>query len=505
MILTLVMPLNTSHILAVPRRVANILRVLGLLLVAVQLLGCPARATILWSEPGARVVHETGAGVDILGGKVKRDDKANDVLYFKFHVDPISDVDSETYFAGMQFFEGGQERLGVGNALEAWGYSAFNTAETGLSNRIPGEFNFNSAHPEPANLGLFWPYELVRKGHERTIVFKVQYVPGGEDLVTVWLEPDLSRGASEKSQPENITTKFKAKATFDEIRLRHERGPKNPDAGHGWNFSDMAVATSFEDFVVVRFWQTWWFLTLVAAGVLIGVGATVRILEQKKFRHQLERAEQASVLERERARIAQDLHDDLGSSLTRISLLCGLLRADRENPDQVKAHATKLAHSADQTVRALEEIVWAVRPGSDSLQSLVDYIAHFASELFEGTTTRCRLDLPHDLPARPLPPEMRHNIFLIVKEALTNALKHASAREVNVQAKVAAGALEISIQDDGKGLKATTPKVEGKRHGLENMRQRSEIIGGALTWQLSPGGGTCIRLSVPLPERPAGG
>ena len=89
-------------------------------------------------------------------------------------------------------------------------------------------------------------------------------------------------------------------------------------------------------------------------------------------------------------------------------------------------------------MRALEEIVWAVRPGSDSLQSLVEYIAHFANELFEDNPTRCRLDLPHDLPTRPLPPDMRHNIFLIVKEALTNALKHAGAKEVRVQAKVSA-------------------------------------------------------------------
>ena len=203
----------------------------------------------------------------------------------------------------------------------------------------------------------------------------------------------------------------------------------------------------------------------------------------------------------ERARIAQDLHDDLGSSLTRISLLSGLLRADKDNPDQVEVHAAKLTQSADQTVRALEEIVWAVRPGSDSLQSLVDYIAHFASELFEGTATRCRLDLPHDLPVRPLPPDVRHNIFLIVKEALTNALKHASAAEVNVQAKVASGVLEINIQDDGKGMMAPTPKVEGKRHGLENMRHRAKTIGGVLASQFSPGNGTCIRLTVPLPDR----
>ena len=474
-------------------------RIFALLLVGAHLLADQACATILWSEPGARVVHETGEGVDILGGKVKRDGKAGDALYFKFHVDPISDVASEPYFAGFQLFESGQERLGVGNALEAWGYSAFNTSEMGPSNKVAGEFNLNSAHPEPANLGLFWPYEDVHHDVERTIIFKVQYIPGGDDRVTVWLEPNLGRGATDKNQPEKITTQFKAKATFDQIRLRHDGG------GNGWIFSDMAIATSFSDFVVVRFWQTWWFITLAAMSVLVGVGTTVRGVEQRKYRLQLERAEQASALERERARIAQDLHDDLGSSLTRISLLSNLLRADKDNPDQVEAHATKLTQSADQTVRALEEIVWAVRPGSDSLQSLVDYIAHFANELFEGTATRCRLDLPHDLPARPLPPDVRHNIFLIVKEALTNALKHASAREVNVQAKVALGMLEISIQDDGRGFTPPAPKVEGKQHGLVNMRQRAEAIGGMLALQFSPDKGTCIQLKVPLPDRPVAG
>jgi len=205
-------------------------------------------------------------------------------------------------------------------------------------------------------------------------------------------------------------------------------------------------------------------------------------------------------LERERARIAQDLHDDLGSSLTRISLLSGLLRTDKDNPDQVEAHAIKLSQSADHTVRALEEIVWAVRPGSDSLQSLVDYIAHFASELFEDTHTRCRLDLPHDLPALRLPPDFRHNIFLIAKESLTNALKHASAKEVHVQAKISANGLEIIVQDNGKGFDMNMPPEEGHRHGLGNMQQRAENLGGKLTCQCSPAEGTTIQLIVPLPN-----
>ena len=475
------------------------------MLVAMNLLAISADATILWSDEAARVVRNTGPGEDNLGGKVKRDDKASDVLYFKFHVDPISDLASEPYFAGFQLFEGNQERLGIGNAMEAWGYSAFNTSQMGLSNRVPGEFNLNSAHPEPAHLGRFWPYEDVHRGVERTVVFKVQYIPGGDDIVTAWLDPDLGRGVTEKNQPENITTQFAAKATFDQIRLRHGTDVKDHDDGNGWIFSDMAIATSFDDFVVVRFWQTWWFFTLAAAGVLVGVGTTVRVVEKKKYQHQLQVAEQSSALERERARIAQDLHDDLGSSLTRISLLSGLLHADKDNPEQVQLHATKLAQSADQTVRALEEIVWAVRPGSDSLQSLIDYIAHFANELFAGTVTRCRLDLPHDLPARALPPEMRHNIFLIVKEALTNALKHASAREVNLQAKFASGALEICVDDDGKGISPPSPKIEGKRHGMENMRHRATTIGGTLEWKSSANQGTRILLTVPLRERSVAG
>ncbi|MFZ0826688.1 MAG: sensor histidine kinase [Verrucomicrobiia bacterium] len=482
-----------------PRPTAASCRLPALLLMVAPLLVLPARATILWQDNGARVVRNTGPGEDNLGGKVKRDNTANDALYFKLHVNPLSDVASEPYFAGFQLFEGNAERLGVGNAEEAWGYSAFDTAETGPSNKVTGEFNFKSAHPEPSHLGLFWPYEVVHQGVERTIIFKVQYIPGGDDLVTVWLNPDLGRGATDKNQPENLTTTFKANARFDQIRLRHDGG------GNGWIFSDMAIATSFNDFIVVRFWQTWWFIAINAMSLLVGVGVTVRFFEKRKYQLRLQHAEQKHALERERGRIAQDLHDDLGSSLTRISLLSSLLRADKDHPDQVEAHAIRLSQSADQTVRALEEIVWAVRPGSDSLQSLLDYITHFASELFEGTPTRCRLDLPHDLPALPLPPDFRHNIFLIVKEALTNALKHASAREVHVQAKISANRLEISVQDDGTGFITVTPKTEGKQHGLNNMQRRAEDLGGKLTWQYSPGKGTIVELAVPLPNPPAPG
>jgi signal transduction histidine kinase len=159
-----------------------------------------------------------------------------------------------------------------------------------------------------------------------------------------------------------------------------------------------------------------------------------------------------------------------------------------------------LSQSADQTVRALEEIVWAVRPNSDTLQSLVDYIAHFATELFEGTATRCRLDLPHDLPALRLPPDFRHNVFLIIKEALTNALKHAAAHEVHIQAKVSDQLLEICVQDDGTGMDPARPTADVTQHGLKNMRQRAEDMRGTCQWKSSPGRSTHVKLTVPLPK-----
>jgi ligand-binding sensor domain-containing protein/signal transduction histidine kinase len=250
--------------------------------------------------------------------------------------------------------------------------------------------------------------------------------------------------------------------------------------------------------VMAHFWQAGWFIGVVAIGLIGTVAGATRVLEKRKLHRQLQRAEQERALERERARIAQDLHDDLGSSLTRISLLSDLAKADKDSPVQVEAHVDKISQSAAQTVRALEEIVWAVRPGSDSLQSLVEYISHFANEMFESGPIRCRLDLPQELPARMLPPEVRHNIFLIVKEALTNALKHSGAREVHVRATASDTRLGIIVQDDGNGFEVQPQ--DGHRHGLDNMRRRAKAIGAELELVAAPQKGTTVRLLAPLPS-----
>jgi len=204
------------------------------------------QAVVLWSDLGTTLIHDTGTGFDVLGGAVKEDDSSTNTLYFKVHIDPLSDASTEEYFAAFELYESDKERLGIGNALKAWAYSAFRADASGQSHGGADYIDLHSSRPEPATPGTSIIYENPHRGIECTIVFKVQYVPGDDDLVTVWLNPDLGPGASEQAQPENLITRFKANASFNEIHLRHGGG------GDGWIFSDMAIATSFNDFVAMN-------------------------------------------------------------------------------------------------------------------------------------------------------------------------------------------------------------------------------------------------------------
>ena len=202
----------------------------------------------------------------------------------------------------------------------------------------------------------------------------------------------------------------------------------------------------------------------------------------------------------ERERIACDLHDERGSSLNYISMsVSDLGRSRGGDAEQLKARLEKVSAFAVRTARSLDEIVWAVNPQNDSLRSLVEYLTQLARELFEDTGIRCRFQIQADLPALPLPPEMRHHLFLTVKEALNNALKHAHATEITLGANTAGRQMEIFIQDNGTGFEAATVTAAGERNGLKNMRRRIEKLGGRLTVETKPGGGTTIRLTVSYP------
>jgi hypothetical protein len=186
-----------------------------------------AAAGVLYSYAGPTVFNETGEGTNLPGMTLSRAAAATDTLYFRYTViNPASNITNENYYAGMNLYEGTTGRLGVGNNWGAWAYSAWGTAT--------GDRDLKSSTPEPSAT-----YQMVRATDTTTFVVKVQYVAGGNDNVTVWLNPNLALG--EGGQSASLTTTFAADASFNELHLREGAG------GAGWNFSNVIVADSAAD------------------------------------------------------------------------------------------------------------------------------------------------------------------------------------------------------------------------------------------------------------------
>lgn len=201
-------------------------------------------------------------------------------------------------------------------------------------------------------------------------------------------------------------------------------------------------------------------------------------------------------LERLRTSIATDLHDELGTRLTRIGLLSEMVERQTEEAHPAKSQVTQISAMTREMVRTMDEIVWAVNPRNDTLEDLANYIFHFTQEFFRHASVRCRLDIPADLPPLRLTTEIRHNLFLAVKEALNNVVKHAQAMNVRVTLKLDAAVLSIVVQDDGRGFAPDSQRPGG--NGLRNMQQRLESIGGRAEVETEAGKGTTVRFQTKL-------
>ncbi len=201
-------------------------------------------------------------------------------------------------------------------------------------------------------------------------------------------------------------------------------------------------------------------------------------------------------LERLRVQIAADLHDDVGSRLTKVAMLTELVERQTSGEDRNKPQIQKIAGTTREVIQAMDEIVWTINPKNDTLDNLANYIFQYAQEYFQNTGVRCRLHLPARLPDLPLSTEERHNLFMAFKEALNNVLKHAGATEVKVELSVESERIHISIVDNGCGFVQNGSPAAG--NGLNNMKRRLGQIGGRLRLESQPGSGTKIEMEAPL-------
>jgi signal transduction histidine kinase len=275
------------------------------------------------------------------------------------------------------------------------------------------------------------------------------------------------------------------------------------DSDGVWNETGASLAVT----VARHFWQTWWAIGLGSLGLLVAVGATVRLLEKRKLHNRLIRLEQEKALERERTRIAQDLHDEMGAKLCRISFLSENARRGDNMPVDLQHHIASISDASREVLHSLDEIVWAVNPQNDTLEHMASYIAHYAEEYFQMTGIECELDIPAQLPPHPLSSQVRHHVFLAVHETFTNVLKHSAATRAKVTMSCNATTFEISASDNGNGFDPLARKSGSdttsaeSRDGLQNMRRRLADIGGYCQVESEPGKGTTVRFVVPLSRR----
>jgi signal transduction histidine kinase/ligand-binding sensor domain-containing protein len=257
-------------------------------------------------------------------------------------------------------------------------------------------------------------------------------------------------------------------------------------------WSEQTAAFSLK--VLPHFYEAWWFWPGIALSALVAVAVAVRQVVVRRLHRQLEELERQRAVERDRARIAKDIHDDLGAGLTQITLLSELARRE-PSPE---GHLDRISDSARTLTRRIDEIVWAVDPQHDTLNGLMDYISAFTEDFLRTADIRCRMDMPAALPALHLPAELRYNLFLALKEALNNVVKHSRATEVRLGLRLENNAFTLVIQDNGQGI---TPAVDnGERlvggHGLANLEKRLAAIGGRCVVQSTASQGTRIELAV---------
>ena len=243
-----------------------------------------------------------------------------------------------------------------------------------------------------------------------------------------------------------------------------------------------------------NFWETAWFFISVG-GLIVAIAVGIGWLAaRRRMKERIQALKVHNAREGERSRIARDLHDDLGASLTEISILAALAAEDA-GKTPLQAPLDQLSVKAKHAVGSLDEIVWAANPREDTLRSLIDYIAAFAREFLDIAHIPLRLDVARGIPDLPLTTSQRHGIFLTAREALNNIVKHSAATEVMLRITLEDHLLEIRIEDNGTGFELDY--AEGG-NGLVNLKQRMRDAGGDCRIETRRRQGTSVVLTLPL-------
>lgn len=261
-----------------------------------------------------------------------------------------------------------------------------------------------------------------------------------------------------------------------------------------WHASDRVLRLR----VVPRLWERRWLQTTVGGLLAAILAGTYLWSQRRKYRLRMERLQVQNAMENERRRIARDLHDEFGSSLTGLALQGEAITLTDDLPSTTKTEISSMTRRVRQLIGTLDEVVWATNPANDSLANVVTYLCDHTEDLLSTAPVNCRVDAPaaSELPTITLSAQVRHNLLLAAKEAINNSVRHASARTIRLGIRLEPGWLLVDISDDGRGFDPEAKQAGG--NGLANIRNRLQFIAGRAEIVSQPGVGTSVRLLMPL-------
>jgi signal transduction histidine kinase/ligand-binding sensor domain-containing protein len=263
----------------------------------------------------------------------------------------------------------------------------------------------------------------------------------------------------------------------------------------GENFPDKKIFIS----IIPAWWQTRWFRWFTAAVVLSILFFSTRYYLSFRYRQKIAALERQREIENIRIRISRDIHDEIGSGLTKIKLMSRNLLKAKEKNAMVET-TEKISFASDELIQNLGEIVWTINPANDTLENVFAFVRNYVSKLFDGNSEiKLKLDFtePDKIPPHIIiNPEVKRNFLLILKEALTNIFKHSQATEVTITLHADKSKIEMQINDNGVGFQEERSGAFG--NGLKNMRKRAESINAAFTIDKKNHSGTFIKVSIPL-------
>ncbi len=253
-------------------------------------------------------------------------------------------------------------------------------------------------------------------------------------------------------------------------------------------------ATGFHTFDIERtIFETFWVWVLGILYLFMMMGIAIYLLFLYRYQQKLR-------LLRMREHVARDLHDDMGSQLSSISIMTqNMEQMALQNPALAHKAMVRIGETAREVMDNMSDIVWSVNPENDSLARIVERMKDYGSELFDMSETKVEVEVDEKVLKTSLPMEKRHDFFLIFKEALANAARYAEASSVQVKIEHPPGFLRLTVRDDGRGFDpACPPKTKGG-NGLKNMENRATKIGAAYQITSLPGQGTTIILTLAVP------